>query len=57
MKIIDDADKEFLRIDCSATNYLSTILQEGINRNIPEKPSESKKVSQTLHSLLSPECI
>lgn len=59
--VIEDADKEFLRGDNSATIYLKAILQDGGQKSsglraLPERSREKAGISSTLQKIMNPAC-
>jgi len=58
IEIIEDADKEFLRVDSSATNYLTTILRSKPDTGKVSQPEKPKReISTTLQRIMNPSCI
>jgi len=60
---IEDADKEILRVDFSATNHLKKLLQDGsqksatgTNRILPEKARDSRDFFSAQQKITSPGC-
>lgn len=61
MERIEDADKEFLKIDASATSHYKIILNSKDNKEINNKSInnniEGNKVSNNILLIMNPECI